>query len=166
MSQTDDSTSRPAELSDLEFAMIVSINGFLTWVVRCAEAAGARGLSPLDVLVLHAVNDRARDKRLADICLVLNVEETHTVAYSLRKLEEQGYATHRQEGRERLYCASTDGDDLCRRYLEVRERTLVDSLRSDGVDFARLGETARSLGRMARYYGDASRVATVAKGRR
>ena len=152
-----------ARLSELEFAMIVSINGFWKWVVHCAEAAGARGLSSLDVLVLHAVNQRARDKRLADICLVLNVEDSHTVAYSLKKLEEQGYVVHRQDGRDRVYASSPDGDALCLKYLEVREKTLVDSLRADETDFARLDETARSLGRMARYYSHASRAATVAK---
>jgi predicted MarR family transcription regulator len=165
MNETPDSVSpdpESARLSELEFAMIVSINGFWKWVVHCAEAAGARGLSPLDILVLHAVNQRARDKRLADICLVLNVEDAHTVAYSLKKLEEQGYVSHRQDGRDRVYASSPDGDELCRRYLDVREKTLVDSLKADGTDFARLDETARSLTRMARYYSHASRTATVA----
>lgn len=165
MNDTGHSTSpslESARLSELEFSMIVSINGFWKWVVHCAEAAGARGLSPLDVLVLHAVNQRARDKRLADICLVLNVEDSHTVAYSLKKLEEQGYIVHRQHGRDRVYASSRDGDALCLKYLEVRERTLVDSLRADEIDFSGLDETARALGRMARYYSHASRVATVA----
>lgn len=163
MSQTEDIASpESARLSDLEFAIIVLGNGFWKWVVHCAEAAGARGLSALDVLVLHAVNQRARDKRLADICLVLNVEDSHTVAYALKKLEEQGYVVHRQDGRDRIYAASADGDELCRKYLEVRERTLVESLKADEVDFSRLDDTARALSRMTRYYAHASRAATIA----
>ncbi len=31
-----------SRLSDLEFSMIVSINGFMSWVSHCAEAAGGR----------------------------------------------------------------------------------------------------------------------------
>lgn len=163
MSATPDTPSpESAGLSDLEFAMIVAGNGFSKWLVHCIEAAGARGMSALDVLVLHAVNLRARDKKLADVCLVLNVDDTHTVAYSLKKLEEQGYVVHRQDGRDRIYAASTDGDELCRKYLEVRERTLVESLRADDVDFGKLGDTARVLSRMARYYSHASRAATIA----
>ena len=150
-------------LSELEFAMIVSINGFMSWVSHCAEAAGGRGMGPLDVLVLHAVNQRARNKRLADICLVLNVEDSHTVAYALKKLDDYGYVTHRQDGRDRIYQSSPDGDAFCERYVEVRERALVESLKLDEVDFDRLDETAKTLNRMARYYAHASRTATVSK---
>ncbi|RYE08663.1 MAG: transcriptional regulator [Hyphomicrobiales bacterium] len=157
---TSDESSR---LSDLEFAMIVAINGFHSWVSHCAEAAGGRGMGPLDVLVLHAINQRARNKRLADICLVLNVEDTHTVAYSLKKLEEYGYATHRQDGRDRIYQASPDGDAFCARYVEIRESNLVESLKTDELDFVRLDEATKTLNRMTRYYTHASRTATVTK---
>ena len=159
MSSSDEST----RLSDLEFAMIVSINGFHSWVSHCAEAAGGRGMGPLDVLVLHAINQRARNKRLADICLVLNVEDTHTVAYALKKLEDYGYATHKQDGRDRIYEASPDGDAFCARYVEIREKALVDSLKGDEVDFAKLDDATRTLNRMTRHYAQASRTATVAK---
>lgn len=165
ISDTPGLSSESSRLSELEFAMIVSSNGFLSWVSRCAEAAGGRGLSPLDVLVLHAINLRARNKRLADICLVLNVEDSHLVGYSLKKLEEYGYATHRQDGRDRIYESSPDGDAFCTRYLEVRENSLVESLKLDEVDFAGLEDTAKALNRMARYYDHASRTATIAKRR-
>ena len=154
-----------ARLSELEYAMIVSINGFWSWVSHCAEAAGGRGMGPLDVLVLHAINLRARNKRLADICLVLNVEDSHTVAYSLKKLEDYGYATHRMDGRDRIYESSPDGDAFCARYLEVREKSLVESLKADAVDFGQLDDTAKTLNRLARYYDHASRTATISKRR-
>jgi predicted MarR family transcription regulator len=158
-----DPSPESSRLSDLEFSMIVSINGFMSWVSHCAEAAGGRGMGPLDVLVLHAINQRARNKRLADICLVLNVEDSHTVAYALKKLEDYGYATHRQDGRDRIYQSSPDGDAFCARYVEVRQRALVDSLKLDEVDFAKLDEATKTLNRMARYYSHASRTATVVK---
>jgi predicted MarR family transcription regulator len=50
----------------------------------------------------------------------------------------------------------------CERYLAVREKALVESLKADDVDFSRLDETARALGRLTRYYAHASRAATVA----
>jgi predicted MarR family transcription regulator len=160
---TPEPPTEASRLSELEFAMIVSINGFWSWVAHCAEAAGGRGMGPLDVLVLHAINARARNKRLGDICLVLNVDDTHTVAYALKKLEDYGYAMHRQDGRDRIYESSPDGDAFCARYLKVREASLVESLRTDGFDFGRLDEATRTLNRMARYYSHASRTATVAK---
>ncbi len=147
--------------SDLEFAMIVSINGFWRWVVHCAEAAGARGFSPLDVLVLHMVNHRARNKKLSDICLVMNIEDSHTVAYSLKKLEEQGYITHKHNGRDRIYLSSTDGDVFCSKYRKVRHKSLVSSLKDDDVNYKNIDNLATTLNRMARYYSHASRVALV-----
>jgi len=66
-------------LSELEFGLILLGHAFNRWMVRCAAASGVADLSALEVLVLHTVNHRARAKRLADICLVLNVEDTHLV---------------------------------------------------------------------------------------
>eukprot|EP01035_Chromulina_nebulosa_P013166 gene13166-17511_t len=74
-------------LSELEFGMILLDHAFERWMVRGMAAAGVPDLSPLDVLVLHTVAHRARPKRVADICLVLNIEDTHLVTYSLKKLD-------------------------------------------------------------------------------
>ena len=75
-------------LSEFEFGMIMTVHAFNRWMVRCMAAAGMPDLSPLDVLVLHNVNHRGKAKRLADVCLVLNIEDTHVVSYSLKKLEK------------------------------------------------------------------------------
>lgn len=166
MNTSDDTSGLEREssrLSDLEFAIIVSMNGFSSWVSHCAQAAGGRGMATLDVLVLHAINQRARHKRLQDICLVLNVEDSHTVAYALKKLEEYGYATHRQHGRDRVYESSPEGDAFCERYLAIRDKALVASLKLDGVEFSGVDDAARTLNRMARYYAQASRTATIRK---
>jgi predicted MarR family transcription regulator len=45
-------------------------------------AAGVKDLSILDVLLLHHVNHRAQEEKVADIAFLLNVEDTHTVSYS------------------------------------------------------------------------------------
>ena len=74
-------------LSELEFGVILLGHAFERWMVRCMAAAGVPDLSPLDVLVLHSVAHRERPKRLADICLVLSIEDTHLVNYSVKKLE-------------------------------------------------------------------------------
>ena len=68
-----------AELSEYEYGLIIAANAFNRWISRCMAASGGGDMSPLEVLVLHAVNHRARDKRLGDICFTLNVEDSHTV---------------------------------------------------------------------------------------
>jgi predicted MarR family transcription regulator len=150
-----------ARLSEFEFALIVAMNGFTNWVSHCADASGARGLSAVDMLVLHAINLRARDRRLTDICMVLNIEDSHIVAYSLKKLVEYGYAQNRRTGREHLYSPTAEGDALCARYLVMRRRALISALREDRLEPAELEDPATTLRLLARSYGQASRTSTV-----
>ena len=76
------------EVSEFEFGLIIAGHAFGRWTVRAMAAAGYPELSSLDVLVLHTVRHRDRPKKLADICLVLNVEDTHTVNYAIKKLSK------------------------------------------------------------------------------
>ena len=117
-----------AELSEFEYGLIVAGNAFDRWMVRCMAAAGAGDLGALDVMVLHSVNHRARDKKLADICFVLNVEDSHTVAYALRKLAKAGLVAARRGGKETLYATTKEGRAACERYRRVREDCLVAAL--------------------------------------
>jgi predicted MarR family transcription regulator len=53
-------------------------------------AAGAKDMTITDVLVLHHINHRAREKKLADIASILNSEDTHVVNYALKTLQALG----------------------------------------------------------------------------
>ncbi len=158
-------SERAAELSEFEFGLIIASHAFDRWVVRCMAAAGLADLARLDVLVLHSVNHRARDKKLADICFVLNVEDAHTVSYALKKLTRLGLVEGTRRGKEIHYAASTAGRSACERYRQVREDCLVAAL---GV-FAghRAGDLNRQVGEMADLlralsgiYDQAARAAT------
>ena len=56
-------------------------------------------LTITDVLVLHHICHRARNKKVGDICFVLNVEDTHVVGYSLKKLLAAGLAQGERSAR-------------------------------------------------------------------
>ncbi len=137
------------DLSELEFALIISGNAFNRWVTRCAAAAGLRELNALDVLVLHHINHRGRDKRLADICFVLNIEDTHLVNYALKKLRGSGLVDTSRRGKEVLYRTSEAGAAACEAYREVRETCLINALSALGgqhdQDFHTIAETLRAL---------------------
>src|SRR5262245_18117219 len=79
-------SEKSPELSEFEFGMISAVNAFNRWVVRCMTAAGVEDMSTLEALLLHHVHHRARKKKLADICFMYNIEDTHVVSYSLKKL--------------------------------------------------------------------------------
>ena len=148
-------------LSDLEYSLIILTNGFLRWVARCAEASGEGNLAASDILVLHAVNHRARNKKLAEVCLVLNIEDSHTVAYSLKKLEERGLVGHEQVGRDRVYCSTEDGDAVCSSYRDIRRDSLLSILNADEIDFNAMPQISAQMNRLSRLYAEAERKATV-----
>ncbi len=148
-------------LSEYEFGLILAWNAFSRWIVRCMDAAGAPGLAPLDVLVLHAVNHRDRQKTLADLCLVLNVEDTHIVTYALKKLAREDLVETGKRGKEKTVRISEKGVALCDRYRAVREELLVrtaDALAIEETDLSQLSALLRGL---SGTYDQASRAAAA-----
>ncbi len=150
---------RSRELSEFEFGLILVSNAFHRWVVRCMAAAGLKDLTPLEVLLLHHVNHRAREKKLADICFMLNIEDTHVVAYALKKLVGLGLMQTERRGKEVLFSTSAAGQEHIERYRQVREACLVAALAKDGNENARLGELAAFLRFLSGMYDQAARAA-------
>jgi predicted MarR family transcription regulator len=146
-------------LSEFEFGMTMLNHAFHRWMVRCMAAAGVPDLSPFDVLVLHNVNHRAKPKRLADICLVLNVEDTHVVNYSLKKLEKLKLIKGGKAGKEKVVAATAAGQQACERYRSVRETLLVPSIIATGLDPRKLSAFAAELRALSGQYDQAARAA-------
>lgn len=146
-------------LSEVEFGVIMLSHAFNRWMVRCMAAAGIPDLSSLDVLVLHNVNHRGKHKTLADICLVLNIEDTHTVAYALKKLERMKLIKSGRRGKEKLVMISKDGEEACERYARIREALLVQSVLSTEVSADQLSEIARRSRALSGHYDQAARAA-------
>ncbi|HMM85814.1 MAG: winged helix DNA-binding protein [Gammaproteobacteria bacterium] len=152
-------SARSGELSEFEFGLIVAWNAFSRWAVRCMAAAGCPDLTITDVLLLHHLCHRARNKKLADIGFVLNYEDTHVVAYSLKKLVAAGLARTDKVGKEVFYSPTPAGERHVQRYREVRERCLVDSL--DTELNADIGALAQLLRTMSGMYDQAARAASA-----
>lgn len=154
-----------AELSELEFGLITVSNAFSRWIVRCMAAAGLPDLSALDVMVLHSVNHRGRPKKQSDICFVLNVEDTHTVTYSLKKLARSDLVVAQRAGKETLWQATEAGTEACQRYREVRETCLLEAIsafagiRRDELN-AEFGDMAELLRALSGLYDQAARSAS------
>lgn len=146
------------EASEFEFGLIVASNAFQRWMVKCMTAAG-QDMTPLDILVLHNVNHRSRDKRLSDICFILNVEDTHTVNYALRKLLKAGLLTSEKRGKEVFYATSKEGAALCDTYRKVRNQCLLEGLARMDITGDDLREIAANLRALSGQYDQASRAA-------
>jgi predicted MarR family transcription regulator len=148
-----------AQLSEFEFGLIVAGNAFHRWILHCMSAAGLKDLTPLDVLVLHHVTHRARDKRLADICFIMNVEDTHLINYSLKKLQGLGVVESKKSGKEVTYACTAQGQVYLDRYREIRESCLIDALKADDSLNRDIGELARLLRVLSGIYDQAARSA-------
>jgi predicted MarR family transcription regulator len=147
------------ETSEFEYGMIIAYHAFTRWMQRCSAAAGAPDLGPLEILVLHHTNHRDREKRLTDICFLLNIEDTHTVNYALRKLMKAGLLASEKRGKEVFYSTSDEGRALCDRYREIREQCLLESLSHGGIEGDALREVASLLRTLSGQYDQASRAA-------
>jgi predicted MarR family transcription regulator len=154
------------ELSGLEFGLIVAWHSFERWMLRCMAAAakGKRELASVDVLVLHHVHHRKSAKRIADICFVLAIEDTHVVSYSLKKLSAAGLVRGEKRGKEVFFTTTRAGAELCQRYKEVRDSCLISGFTRDGQEAAELAAIAQFLRNQAGVYDQASRSATVSLG--
>ena len=150
---------RAMEQSEFEFGLIIASHAFNRWMVRCMTATGYPELGPLDVLVVHSVNHRERAKRLADICLVLNVEDSHTVTYALKKLAKLELVTSEKHGKETFFRTTDRGREACQRYAEIREDCLVESLSSLGIEREEMIRLAGMLRAMSGLYDQAARSA-------
>ena len=122
-------------------------------------AAGVPDLSPVDILVLHNINSRNKPKTLADICLVLNIEDTHVVTYALKKLERMKLIKSGRRGKEKLVMVTEAGADYCARYKAMRESLLVNSVLATEVSADTLSEVAARLRALSGHYDQAARAA-------
>ena len=163
-------SEKAAELSEVEYGLIVGWNAFGKWMVKAMATAvadagmmvtGGTDLAVLDILCLHSVNHRERPKKLGDICFKLNVEDSHTVNYALKKLIKMKLVSSEKHGKEVFYATTASGVDLCLKYRAVRESCLVDGFVDfDGEKRAELSEVARQLRILSGLYDQAARSAT------
>jgi len=153
-------SEKAGELSEFEFGLIMAGNAFNRWIARGMAASGY-DISALEVQVLHTLNHRSRAKRLADICFTLNVEDTHTVNYAIKKLLKTGLVTREKRGKEQFYSASPQGAAACETYRVIREACLVDAFEAlGGIDPKEIESAARVMRALSGLYDQAARSAT------
>ncbi len=146
-------------MSEMEYALIVTNNAFSRWTVRCMDAAGLSGLTQLEVQILHSSNHRDREKTLGDLCVMLNIEDTHLVSYAIKKLVGLGLVTTGKRGKEKTVLVTQNGVEACERYKEVREGLLISSVQAMGLEEGDVSRVAGLLRALSGQYDQAARGA-------
>lgn len=147
------------QFSELEYAMTMTYNAFSRWMVHCMKATGHHDFNPLDILVLHNVNHRSKEKRLTDIAFMLNIEDNHTVNYALKKLQKAKLVSSRKVGKEMFYSTTDEGRSTCEAYRDVRKACLLDAAEATDRDYDEISRVARILRSVSGLYDQASRSA-------
>lgn len=150
-----------SKLSALEATLTSLHHAFSRWTVQCMASAGYKDFSHLDVLILHHIKHRSREKTLAQIADTLNIRDLHTVNYAIKKLIKLELVTGTKAGKEMLYATTEQGDQACTAYAQVRNACLLKILDATQMDFEQLGKTADVLGSLAGQYGQAVRAAST-----
>jgi len=148
-------------LSEVEFALTMMNHAYQRWMVRCMTAAGGPAMSPLEVLILHLVHHRGRAKTLAEVCLILNIEDTHIANYAIRKLTQDRLLKAGRMGKEKAVEITPDGAALCARYRDVREALLVRTAQQLGFDPGDMSRVAALLRALSGSYDQAARGAAA-----
>ena len=145
-------------LGEVEIAAASAGHAMQRWIMSCTRAAGQDRLALVDVLVLHYLAHRPGPERLADLRFALDIEDTHVVAYSVRKLCSRGLITARRVGKDKTYSPSQLGREHVQRFEEVRTQRLLAQLQSIEPD--RLQELGRYFKTMSGLYDQAARAAS------
>jgi len=152
-------TDESASLSEFEYALTMVNNAFHRWMLSSAQACELHNMSPLDILVIHNIHHRNRAKRITDIAFTLNIDDTHNVSYSVRKLTKANLVSHQRKGKDTYYSVTKEGENFCLEYAKIREECLIKSLEQMNINDS-LGEIAKTMRTLSGFYEQASRAAS------
>lgn len=151
-------TDKGVRLSEFEYALTMVNNAFHRWMISASQACELDNMGPLDILVIHNIHHRDRAKRIADIAFTLNVDDSHNVSYSVRKLVKNGLVEHQRRGKDTYYSVTEDGKAYCLEYVKIREECLVKALEQMNIN-GTLGDIAQTMRTLSGFYDQASRAA-------
>ncbi len=152
--------TKAMEISEFEYSVVRASHAFQHWVACAMAAADMHDMAVTDFLVLNEVNQHAHNKRLADICFILNIEDAHVVGYALRKLIGLGMVKADKHGKEVTYSTTRQGREHLQHYQEIHEQCMLDSLKILGLNKTVLKELAQFLCKMSGLYDQAARAAS------
>lgn len=145
-------------LSEFEYSLHTAANSYNRWVLKCMRAAGHPELTVIDSLMLHAIANKGRMRSTSDIGTIMNIDDSHVVIYSLRKLSKINAVVAKKSGKENFYTVTEYGLRICDAYRRVRDQCLVEVVEGDMETYAQM---ARFVRRASGLFDQAARAATT-----
>ena len=149
------------KLNELEYALIIMSNAYSHWLLRSTAATGDSQLNLVDIVVLHNLFCYKRPKRVADICFTLNMTDTHTVSYSLRKLIKLKLLESKKVGKDYFYTVTESGTELCLKYFDINHECLSKRYNAVAISQNKLSRLSKFLNDLSSIYDQATRESTL-----
>lgn len=145
-------------LSNFEFDLVTATHAFQRWIVRSSAATQLKDLSAVDALVVQQIGGNGNGKSLADLSFMLNIEDTHVVAYSLRKLVSLGVLVATKHGKEVFYSPTSLGLEYIQLFQQIRHECLLHPIGDLHINPIALKELAQYLRKLSGLYDQAARA--------
>ena len=117
------------QLSAMELALTVLWNSVRRWMTQSGEQNNLKGLSELDIFLVHLLVYRNRPLRVIDLAFALSIDDLHQVTYSLKKLSRLGIVAGVKRGKEVFYTAGDEGQKHYEAFMSDRGLYLEPAMR-------------------------------------
>ncbi|AFO88371.1 MarR family transcriptional regulator [Phaeobacter inhibens] len=150
------------DLSDFEFALMRTFEGFARWQSECLGLVSDLAASGPEITLLNVIRMNDRPKTIKELARVTNRDDVPNIQYSLRKLASAGLIRKTGSGRGGVtYSATDDGLEITAAYDVQRRKLLLQALEQvPGVE-NRVGEATRVLNILTGIYDGIARSATA-----
>lgn len=146
-------------LTELEFALMRSLEAFNRWVQATDEMVGTPELKPAEHIILHVIRMQNRPKSGPTIARLVNRDDLPNIQYSLRKLETAKLIQKSKEntGKTFTYSISARGVKITDEYSRLRSELLVRSIKSLTEFDSRADDATQLLSMLTGIYEEAAR---------
>ncbi|APG47807.1 winged helix DNA-binding protein [Phaeobacter porticola] len=150
------------DLSDFEFALMRTFEGFARWQSECLGLVSSLSASGPEITLLNVIRMNDRPKTIKELARVTNRDDVPNIQYSLRKLASSGLIRKTGSGRGGVtYSATDEGLQVTAAFDAERRKLLLQALEQvPGVE-KRVGEATRVLNILTGIYDGIARSATA-----
>ena len=153
------------DLSDFEFALMRTFEGFARWQSECLGLVSDLAASGPEITLLNVIRMNDRPKTIKELARATNRTDIPNIQYSLRKLASAGLTRKQGAGRSGVtYSLTVEGCHVSERLQDIRGRLLLQALAGHPDLTRRLHSAAETLEELTELFGVAVRQAEARSG--
>ncbi len=151
-------------LTELEYSLFRSYEGFSRWMKECTVAASGINMSAHDCAILNIIAMRDRPKGITEIARLLNRDDNTNIQYTIRKLTSDKLVEKTTNDKRRKgvrYRTTPAGNQVVERFVALRKGLLIEVTKAIRNMDEQLANGSKILDLMTGMYEQAARVAAT-----